>query len=48
MGRLIVIEGVDSSGKETQAKLLYEALKKRGARCGWCLFQTMKAIFVCR
>ena len=30
MGRLIVIEGVDSSGKETQAKLLYEALKKKG------------------
>ena len=31
MGRLIVIEGVDSSGKETQAKLLYEALKKKGS-----------------
>ena len=27
MGKLIVIEGVDSSGKETQTKLLYEALK---------------------
>ena len=32
MGRLIVIEGVDSSGKETQAKLLYEVLKKRGSQ----------------
>ncbi|HBL83067.1 MAG TPA: thymidylate kinase [Clostridiales bacterium] len=32
MGRLIVIEGVDSSGKETQAKLLYEALKKKGSQ----------------
>jgi len=28
MGKLIVIEGVDSSGKETQTKLLFEALKK--------------------
>lgn len=27
-GRLIVIEGLDGSGKETQAKLLFEALKK--------------------
>ena len=32
MGRLIVIEGVDSSGKETQAKLLYEALKEKESR----------------
>ncbi|MBR5157574.1 MAG: thymidylate kinase [Clostridia bacterium] len=30
MGRLIVIEGVDSSGKQTQAKLLYERLVKEG------------------
>ena len=30
MGRLIVIEGVDSSGKETQAKLLYEYFKDKG------------------
>lgn len=29
MGRLIVIEGVDSSGKETQTKLLYEAFKNK-------------------
>ena len=28
MGKLIVIEGVDSSGKETQTKLLFEALKR--------------------
>lgn len=28
MGRLIVIEGVDSSGKETQAKLLFDYLKE--------------------
>ncbi len=28
MGKLIVIEGVDSSGKETQTKLLYEYIKK--------------------
>ena len=28
MGKLIVIEGVDSSGKETQTKLLFEYIKK--------------------
>ena len=31
-GKLIVIEGVDGSGKATQAKLLYEALLARGER----------------
>ena len=30
MGKLIVIEGVDSSGKETQANLLYDSLKEAG------------------
>lgn len=30
MGKLIVIEGVDSSGKETQTKLLFEHLKNKG------------------
>ncbi len=30
MGKLIVIEGVDSSGKETQTKLLFEYLKSIG------------------
>ena len=30
MGRLIVIEGVDSSGKATQAKLLRNALEQAG------------------
>lgn len=30
MGKLIVIEGVDSSGKETQTKLLFEYLKNSG------------------
>lgn len=30
MGKLIVIEGVDSSGKETQTKLLFEYLQKKG------------------
>lgn len=30
MGRLIVIEGLDGSGKATQAKLLCEALESRG------------------
>lgn len=30
MGKLIVIEGVDSSGKETQTKLLFEYIKSKG------------------
>lgn len=30
MGKLIVIEGVDSSGKETQTKLLFEYIEKLG------------------
>lgn len=30
MGKLIVIEGVDSSGKETQTKLLFEHIKELG------------------
>ena len=30
MGKLIVIEGVDSSGKETQTKLLFEYIKSSG------------------
>ncbi len=30
MGKLIVIEGVDSSGKETQTKLLFEKLASKG------------------
>ncbi len=32
MGRLIVIEGVDSSGKETQTKLLFEYIKSLGKK----------------
>ena len=32
MGKLIVIEGVDSSGKETQTKLLVEYLKNQGLK----------------
>ncbi len=31
-GKLIVIEGLDGSGKATQAKLLFEALRDRGER----------------
>jgi len=32
-GKLIVIEGTDCSGKETQSKLLEENLKKAGYKC---------------
>lgn len=31
-GKLIVIEGLDGSGKGTQTKLLYEALKEQGKK----------------
>ena len=30
LGKIIVIEGTDSSGKETQSNLLFEELKKQG------------------
>ena len=33
MGKLIVIEGLDGSGKSTQLDLLYENLKKSGIDC---------------
>ena len=33
MGKLVVIEGLDSSGKSTQLDLLYENLKKHGIEC---------------
>ena len=32
MGILIAIDGVDSSGKQTQTELLYERLKNEGIR----------------
>lgn len=32
MGKLIVLEGLDGSGKATQAQLLFEALQQRGER----------------
>ena len=31
MGKIIVIEGLDGSGKATQTKLLFEKLQSRGA-----------------
>ena len=31
-GRLIVIEGVDGSGKQTQTQLLYDRLVKNGEK----------------
>ena len=33
MGRLIVIEGLDGSGKSTQLELLPKKLKARGTDC---------------
>ena len=32
MGKLIVIEGLDGSGKGTQAQVLYERLEKEGKK----------------
>ncbi|MBP0963365.1 MAG: thymidylate kinase, partial [Oscillospiraceae bacterium] len=33
MGKLIVIEGLDGSGKATQSRLLCQRLEKRGVAC---------------
>lgn len=48
MGKLIVIEGVDSSGKETQTNLLYEYYINRENRSRKYHFRIMTVIFVCR
>ena len=37
-GKIIVIEGTDCSGKETQTKLLVERLKKEGKKCAYFSF----------
>lgn len=39
-GRLIVIEGLDGSGKATQAQLLYDRLQKQDAK--------VKKVFISR
>lgn len=38
MGKLIVIEGTDCSGKETQSKLLVTALERRGCKVKYFAF----------
>ena len=35
-GKLIVIEGTDCSGKETQTKLLIQKLREKGTRSHSC------------
>lgn len=42
-GKLIVIEGNDGSGKETQSKLLYEKLKKEGKKVRLVSFPNYKS-----
>ena len=37
-GKLIVIEGTDCSGKETQSKLLIEKLNKNNIKCEYFSF----------
>lgn len=37
-GRLIAVEGADASGKHTQARLLFERLKKEGFECAMVSF----------
>lgn len=39
-GKIIVIEGTDCSGKETQTRLLFQALKKEGKKCEIISFPT--------
>jgi dTMP kinase len=43
MGKLIVIEGNDGSGKETQSKLLYDKLKKEGKKVKLISFPDYKS-----
>ena len=38
MKKIIVIEGTDCSGKETQTKLLIEKLKNEGIKCVYFSF----------
>ncbi len=38
MGKLIVIEGLDGSGKSTQLDLLFENLEKKGIKTKWVSF----------
>lgn len=46
MGKLIVIEGTDSSGKETQTKKLFERLLAEKYNVKKYHFQTMTALHV--
>ena len=43
MGKLIVIEGLDSSGKETQSRLLFERIKQSGKKAGRFEFPNYKS-----
>lgn len=45
MGKLIVIEGVDSSGKETQTKLLYQYLLEKGINARMLSFPDYESDF---
>ncbi len=42
-GKLIVIEGLDSSGKETQSRMLEEHFKKEGVNCSRVEFPNYKS-----
>lgn len=39
-GKIVVLEGTDCSGKETQTRLLVQALKKEGIKCELMSFPT--------
>ena len=42
MGKLIAIDGVDASGKQTHAELLYEKLKKNGEKGASYIFSCLR------